>query len=277
MTDYYSTLGVGKNATAEEIKKAYRKLASQHHPDKGGDKQRFQEIQAAYDTLSDPNERAKYDNPQPQMGGFHFSHNGMPPGFEDIFAQAFGQDHPFANMFGRRNVQRNRHLNLQTSITLEEAFNGKELIANITLPSGREQTLQIKIPPGVQDGTTLRLSGMGDDTFPNAPRGDIHLNIVVTPHPIFQRRGDDLVQSVNINCIEAMLGKIISINTIEGKTLNVTIEPGTQHGSVMSVQGHGMPNINDTRFRGRLLLEITVSIPNNLTAQQRELLKNNFN
>jgi curved DNA-binding protein len=274
MTDYYSTLGVSKNASPEEIKRAYRKLASQHHPDKGGDTQRFQEIQAAYDTLSDPNERNKYDNPTPQMGGFQF-HQGVPSGFEDFFSQAFG-GHPFGDLFRQRNMQRNRHLNLQTSITLEESFNGKELIANITLPSGREQTLQIKIPPGVQDGTTLRLSGMGDDTFPNAPRGDIHLNISVIPHPVFQRKGDDLVQSVNINCIEAMLGKVLTIKTIEGKTLNVNIDPGTQHGAVMSVQGHGMPNINDARFRGRLLLEISVSIPNNLTTQQKELLKNNF-
>jgi len=168
--DHYSTLGVDKNAGSDEIKRAYRKLASQHHPDKGGDKAKFQEIQAAYDTLSNPDKRAQYDNPQPQFhggGGF----NGAPPGFEDIFAQMFGGgQHPFGNMFRQQQAPRNRTLNIQTSITLEDAFHGKDLIATLGLPSGRDQTIEVKIPAGIGDGTTLRLAGMGDDSVPNTPR-----------------------------------------------------------------------------------------------------------
>jgi curved DNA-binding protein len=276
MIDYYSTLGVSKNASPEEIKRAYRKLASQHHPDKGGNKQKFQELQAAYDTLSDPEKRSQYDNPQPQMNGFHFHQGGMPPEFEDIFAQAFGRNNPFGGMFGQRRSARNNNLNIQTTITLEEAFYGKDLIASLTLPSGRNQTLEIKIPAGVQDGTTLRLSGMGDDTYPNIPRGDIHLNVNIAPHSVFQRRGDDLVRKIKISCIDAMLGKIVNVSTIDGKTLDVTINAGTQYGSVLGIQGYGMPNINDNRFKGRMLIEIEVFVPSDLTDQQKQILKNTF-
>jgi DnaJ-class molecular chaperone len=276
MTDYYSTLGVNKTANPEEIKRAYRKLASQHHPDKGGDKQKFQELQAAYETLSDPSKRSQYDNPQPQMNGFHFHQGGMPPEFEDIFAQAFGRNNPFGGAFNQRRATRNHNLNIQATITLEEAFHGKDLLAKIVLPNGREQTVEIKIPAGIQDGNTLRLAGMGDDSHANVPRGDLHLSISIVPHNIFQRHGDDLVQKIRISCIDAMLGKIISVSTIDEKTLDVTINPGTQHGTVLGAQGFGMPNISDNRFRGRLLMEIEVFVPTDLTDQQKQILKNTF-
>lgn len=277
MSDYYSILGVDRNASPEDIKRAYRRLASQNHPDKGGDTKRFQEIQSAYDTLSDPDKRSQYDSPQPQgmPGGFHFhSGGGMPPGFEDIFAHAFGGNNPFGDIFGQRRQQnpRNRTLNIQTQITLEEAFHGKELLANLTLPSGRNQTLEIKIPAGIQDGTTLRLSGMGDDSYANVPRGDIHLTVNVLEHGIFQRQGDDLVRDIDIDCIDAMLGKTVDVETIDGRILAVNILPGTQPGQILAAQGHGMPNINDARFRGRMLMTINISIPSTLTEQQRTAL-----
>jgi len=272
MTDYYQTLGVSKNASQDEIKKAYRKLASQNHPDKGGDTSKFQEIQNAYDTLGDTNKRAEYDNPRPQMNGFQ---GGMPPGFEDLFAQAFGGS-PFGGMFGQRRGPRNQNLNIQTSITLEEAFEGKSMIANLTLPSGREQVLEIKIPAGIQDGNTLRLSGMGDDSFQNVPRGDIHLTVNIHQHPRFERRGDDLVQKIQVSCIDAMLGTTVSVETIDKKTLDVTIKPGTQPNTMLAAQGYGMPNINDNRFRGRLIMEIEIFVPSNLTENQKQILKNTF-
>ena len=187
--DYYNILGVSKQAGADEIKKAYRKLASQHHPDKGGDTKKFQEVEEAYRTLSDPEKRQQYDNPQPQFGGGGFG-GGVPPGFEDIFS-AFGGG-PFGDMFGRRQQpQRNKTLNMQTNVSLEEAFSGKNLMATVVLPSGKEQLIDVKIPAGIQDGVTLRLSGMGDDSIPNIPRGDIHLTVHVQPHSTFIRQGDD--------------------------------------------------------------------------------------
>lgn len=276
MIDFYQTLGVSKNASQDEIKKAYRKLASHHHPDKGGDTARFQEIQTAYDTLSDPEKKAQYDNPRPQMGGFHFQNGGMPPEFEDIFSQAFGGN-PFGNFFGQhRRGPRNHNLNIQTTITLEEAFEGKTMIANLTLPSGKEQVLEIKIPAGIQDGNTLRLSGMGDDSHPNIPRGDIHLTVNITQHSRFVRHGDDLHHKIKINCIDAMLGKTISVETIDKKTLEVVIKPGTQPNTMLAAQGYGMPNINDNRFRGRLIMEIEIFVPDNLTTEQKLVLTNTF-
>lgn len=268
--DHYSTLGVDRNAGPDEIKIAYRRMANQHHPDRGGDKSKFQEIQAAYDTLRDPEKRQQYDNPQPQ--GFHFHQGGG--GFEEMFGQMFGGGHPFGNMFGR-NPQpvRNRTLNLQTQITLEEAFHGKDMIANITLPSGRDQVLEIKIPAGVNDGTVLRLSGMGDDTIGNMPRGDIHLSIHVIPHHEFERRGDDLVKNLSVNCIDAMLGKKVQFNTIDSRNLEVNIAPGTQHGQTLAVQGHGMPHMANSYMKGRLLLNINITIPTNLNEYQKQLLR----
>ena len=211
MTDHYNTLGVDRNASPDQIKSAYRKMAAKHHPDRGGDTAAFQSVQAAYETLSDPNKRAQYDQPQPQFhqhpGGFHFhSQSGMPGGFEDIFAQFTG-GHPFDSFFGNRQPHRNKTLNIQTAINLEDAFHGKDLLASLTLPSGREQTIEVKIPAGIHEGTTLRLSGLGDDSIPNMPRGDLHLTVSVLPHAVFRREGDDLIKDIYINCVEAMLGK----------------------------------------------------------------------
>lgn len=273
MTDHYQILGVAKTATADEIKKAYRKLASQHHPDKGGDTKKFQEIQTAYDTLSDPNKRAQYDNPQPQFSDFN-QYGGMPPGFEDVINQMFGHGHQFNDFFGQRprNVK-NRTLNLQTQITLEEAFNGKDLIADVQLPSGRNQMLEVKIPAGVQDGTTLRLAGMGDDSVSNLPRGDIHLTIHVLPHRVFQRNGDDLIKTIELDCLKAIVGTTVQFDTLDGKTLELNVPPGTQHGQVMAVQGYGMPNIKDSRMKGRLLLNVSIVVPRTLTEEQKNAIR----
>jgi curved DNA-binding protein len=274
MADYYNILGVDKNSSADDIKRAYRKLAAQHHPDRGGDTAKFQEIQAAYSTLSDPQKRAEYDNPPQPMGGFHFQQGGMPPGFQDIFEQ-FGD--PFSGFFAQRRVQRNKNINIQSSITLEESFFGKELIATITLPSGKEQLIEVKIPAGIADGTTLRLSGLGDDSVPNLPRGDMHLTIKVQPHQIFQRHGDDLVTNLNINCVDAMLGKTILVDTIDRKTLEIKINPGTQPGQILAANGHGMPKMSDNRFRGRMLININITIPRDLSDQQKNILQQYFN
>lgn len=269
MSDLYSILGVDRSADAEDIKRAYRKLAGKHHPDRGGDTKTFQEIQAAYDTLSDPEKRAAYDNPQPQgfPGGFHF-HGGFPPGFEEIFSQ-------FNDVFGGRQHRpaRNKNLNIQATITLEEAFNGKEIFAHVPLPSGKTETLQIKIPPGVHTGSTLRLAGVGDNSIPNVPRGDLYLNVMVLDHPEFLRDGDDLIKNINLNCLDAIVGTKITIDTIDGRKLETTIPPGTQHGRTFAFHGYGMPNLNDSRMRGRFLIKLNLMVPTNLTPEQQEIIK----
>lgn len=270
MTDFYNTLGVDRSADQETIKRAYRKLAAQHHPDRGGDTNKFQEIQAAYDTLSDPDKKSQYDNPQPQ--GFHFQFNsgGFPPGFENIFTHHFSNS-PFGDMFGRQSPK-NRNLNLQTEITLEEAFTGKDLMMTIRLPSGREQVVDFKIPSGIHENTTVRLQGMGDDSIPNAPRGDLHINIFVRPHHEYSRQNDDLVKVLDLNCLEAIVGKTIQITTIDNKTLDIHVKPGTQNGQVLSIQGYGMPNMN-SKIRGKLLLHVNIIVPQNLTEHQKKLIR----
>jgi len=278
MTNFYQTLGVDKNASEDDIKKAYRKLASQHHPDRGGDTKKFQDIEEAYRTLSNPETRAQYDNPQPQFNGGGGFGGGMPPGFEDIMSHMFGGgSNPFGFSFNSRQPQRNKTFNLQTVITLEDAFFGKDMLASVQLPTGKDQTIEIKIPAGIQDGTTLRLAGMGDDTYPQLPRGDIHLSVKIEPHKQFARQGDDLILNIKVNCIDAILGKNETITTIDKKSLDVKINPGTQHGQILSVAGHGMPKMSDNRFKGRLLLQINIDVPTNLNAKQLDKLKELYN
>lgn len=278
--NYYETLGVSKTASQDEIKKAFRKLASQHHPDKGGDTKKFQEVQAAYDTLSDPEKKQAYDNPQPQ-GGFHFNANGgVPPGFEDIFSMFGGMGRsPFGDIFGQGRHQpqpKNKTLNLQTAISLEDAYFGKELTVSVKLPSGRDQLCEIKIPKGIQDGTTLRLAGMGDDSYPNIPRGDIHLTVRVQQHPVFLRQGDDLIRVLEVDAIDAILGKSYHIDTIGGKTLEIKVNPGTQPGQMLAAHSYGMPNMNDNRFTGRMLIQVEIKIPTTISEEQKTKLREIF-
>ena len=164
-----------------------------------------------------------------------------------------------------------------TSITLEEAFTGKELLASITLPSGKEQTINIKIPAGIHDGTTLRLTGMGDDTIANAPRGDILLAIHIQNHADFNRSGDDLVKELEISCIEAMLGTSITVKTIDGNLLQTTVPAGVQFGTILNLAGYGMPNFNETHRRGRLLLKLKIKIPVLSDEQKTALQQLNLN
>jgi len=272
MSDHYQTLGIDRNANDDQIKKAYRRMASKHHPDKGGDTAQFQKIEEAYRVLSDPQKRSQYDNPQPQFqqGGFNFG-GGHP--FEDLFRHFGGN--PFGDVFGGPPQRRpqNRTLNVQTVISLEDAFHGKELIANIALPNGKEQMVNVKIPAGINDGTTLRLAGMGEDSVPGAPKGDIHLTVRIQEHPEFYRQGDDLVKELTLPIWDAIIGNKITVTTIDRRELEVTVQPGTQPDQTLAIHGAGMPNMNDSRFKGRMLLKLKFNIPTNLTDQQKQAIK----
>lgn len=275
MTDYYQTLGVGETASPDEIKKAYRSLANKHHPDKGGDQARFKDISVAYDNLSDPQKRAEYDQ-QKQFanmpgGGtqFHF-HTGNPFGGGDPFSQMFGggqspfgQGHPFGDIFGqmhRQQVRRNRDLNIQCTVSFVDSFHGKQLDANYQLPSGRNQNVQINIPGGVQNNDTIRYPGLGDDSVPNAPRGNLNVTVFVQPDPKYERRGDDLYASIEITPIDAMIGTKRTVKTLGGISMDIDVRAGVESGAEFASAGNGFRNLN-TQQVGRFVTVIKIKTP----------------
>jgi curved DNA-binding protein len=261
MTDFYQTLGVDRNASTDEIKKAYRKLANKYHPDKGGDQAKFKDISVAYDTLSDPQKKADYD-----MGGSNQHINMNSGNFNDIFGTHFGFNfggggHPFHDIFGRPQAMRkNRDLNIQCQVTLRDSYSGKQLEANYRLPSGKNQNVIINIPPGVEHGATIRYPELGDDSHPNLQRGDLNVTIIVMADPKYARHGDDLYTNVEITAIEAMIGTQKSIASIDGKTLSFTINPGTTDGTEYASGGLGFPNVHN-RIKGRLVAVIKIKTP----------------
>jgi len=267
MTDYYQTLGVSENASPDDIKKAYRSLANKHHPDKGGDQAKFKDISVANDILSDPQKRAEYDQQRqfggmPGMGGFpggtQFNFNTGNP-----FGDIFGGQHPFGDIFGhmrRGQAQRNRDLNIQCSISFLDSYIGKQLEANYRLPSGRNQNVVINVPAGVTHGDTIRYPGLGDDSVPGAPRGNLNVTILVTPDPNYERRGDDLFAFVEISPIEAMIGCRKTIKTLSGSSLDLDIRPGVEQGTEYAAGGNGFPNVNNGH-KGRFISIIKIKTP----------------
>jgi curved DNA-binding protein len=259
--DFYQTLGVSENASPDEIKKAYRSLANKHHPDKGGDQAKFKDISVAYDTLSDPNKKAEYDQQRKYGNGtqFHFN-SGDFNHFNDIFG-GFGQHFGggFQDIFGRR-IQRNRDLNIQCQITLLDSFLGKELEANYKLPSGRQQTVVINLPPGIGHGETIRYQGLGDDSIPNIPKGSLNVTVVVLPDANFQRVGDDLYTEIFISPIEAITGCRKRVVTITGKELELDIRAGVEFGTEFAQHGGGFTNPH-TRQKGRFVSIIRFKTP----------------
>lgn len=252
--DYYSILGVSKTASQDEIKKAYRKLAAKHHPDKGGNTAEFQKVEEAYRTLSDENKRSQYDNPMPQYS----FHTGNMNDINDIFGAMFGAG-PFGGFNSRS--RKNRNINIRVEMTLEEVLVGKEVTGNIRLPSGKEQAIQLTIPPGVQTGDNIRFRGLGDDSIPGTPRGDVIAQIIELPHQRFKRDGRNLISEVRITAFEAMLGKTINFITLEGKELEIKIPQGIQPGQMIKCDSYGLPAGPHNTHRGTLFIQIFVSVP----------------
>ncbi len=258
MTDYYQTLGVSQNASPDEIKKAYRKLANQHHPDKGGDQAKFKDISVAYDTLSNPQKKAEYDH-QRQFGAGPRVHTGNFQDFADIFGHNPFGGTPFGDIFGRQS-RRNRDLNIQCQISLLDSFQGKQLEANFTLPSGRQQTVSINIPAGVSHGETIRYPGFGDDSHPSLPRGNLNVTVVVLPDPNFKRIDDDLYTEISINPIEAIIGCRKRVKTITGKEMELDIRPGVESGTEYAADNSGFINPHNGG-RGRFVSVVRIRTP----------------
>ena len=267
--DYYSTLGVNKGANAEEIKKAYRGLAMKHHPDRGGDSAQFQKIQEAYATLSDDQKRQEYDFSQQNPGGhqFHF-HTGNNP-FNDVFGNMFGGG-GFGGPFGfRQGRPQNPTVAITVEITLEEAFAGKTLDAEIQLSNGRKKLINVEIPAGVDNNSQIRYQAMGEDNIPGIPPGDLIINIRVRPHSIFQRENNNLIFEKSLSVWDAMLGTDISFYTLDGRQLSVTVPPGSQPETMMMCKNEGMKDVH-SNHRGNLYVKLKIQIPKNLTDAQKQ-------
>ena len=257
--DYYSTLGVSKNASPEEIKKAYRKLAMKYHPDRnGGDDTKFKQINEAYDTLSNTDKRSQYDNPQPQFNnnarGFNTGsfNNGA---FEDLFRQ-------YASGFGGQQTRqpRNRDVNIECRLTFAEVFTGKAINIQYRLPSGRVEVLDASIPPGVKQNDSVRFAGMGDDSYPQFQRGNLIVNVKIQPNPKWTRDNDNIITTHSVSVFDLMLGTAIEISTPVGRHFSLTIPKGTKPGTVFSISGQGIPNVN-TRRPGNAHIKVESVIP----------------
>ncbi len=301
--DYYKILGVNKDATTEEIKKTYRKLAMKYHPDRNPDnkeaEEKFKEITEANEVLSDPEKRKKYDQlgsnwkqyehagsggmddffrqysgGRPGGGGFRTSGSfgdmfGGMGGFSDFFESFFGSQFKQGGggtPFGRSSRGADYEANL--NITMEESFNGTERQFKV---GGK--TLKIKLEPGTKDGKKLRLKGQGASGRGGGGNGDLYLTIHVIDHPFYEIKGDDLYYNLDVDLYTAILGGNVQIKTLDGKRINIEIPKETDNGKLLKLKKLGMPKQGSTYQRGDLYVRIIIQIPKKLSRQEKKLFE----
>lgn len=305
--DYYETLGVTKGAGADEIKKAYRKLALKHHPDKNnGDKEaeaKFKELSEAYAVLSDPEKKNQYDTYG--SAGFHqkYSQEDIFRNFDinDILSQfGFGTSsfnsasfrgnvnrgashHDFSSFFdqgntgqrgcggGRRQPAQGPDMTYQLVVNLKDVLNGAEKQISLRT-NGKTQNVSVKIPKGIEEGKKLRLKGKGGRSPEGGAPGDLYLKIELEPHDSYERDGDDLIHSKKIAYSDACLGSKIEIETLDQKKFMVTVPPGINGDARLRIKGQGLPS-GPIGGRGDLYVKVGVAIPDNLTEEQREAME----
>lgn len=254
--DYYSILGVNRNSSQDEIKKAYRRLAMKHHPDRGGDAKTLTKINEAYDTLKDPNKRAHYNGDDPRRTAKNFEDT-----FEDIFF--------------RQRKQHNQDIHIGVTLSLKDVIQGKNLVTAYRLFSGKEEVASISISPGVKDGHILKFSGLGDDLYPG-PRGNLLVKITVKNNNSWVRDGNNLVTEKKISAIDLITGCRIQVETVDSKHIQMNIPPGTQTGTKFSINEYGLPDMN-TGKRGNIYVLITAQVPKLNSEKQRKKLRKFWN
>jgi DnaJ-class molecular chaperone len=248
----YNTLGVQKNASDSDIKRAYRKLAMENHPDKGGDANRFADISNAYETLKDPQKRSAYDHygtADPQQQGFGFSHTGGQPFDFDTIFSVFGQRmHPNAR-------QRPREARITMAIDLADAVKGGKRAIALQMNAG-QNTVEVDVPPGVVDGENIKYPKLG-------PNGlDLVIHYRLKPHPNWQRHGNDMHTEQTVSIWKLIIGGHISVVDIIGRSYNLNIPPRTNPGSVMRLTGCGVKRLRHNA--GDIFVKLKTDIPHDI-------------
>jgi curved DNA-binding protein len=295
--DYYKVLGVAKNATEKEIKAAYRKLARKHHPDVNpGNKEaeaRFKEVNEAYEVLGDKEKRKKYDELGANWeaygraggpggargwpgGGVRVEFEdlgGAGGGFSDFFRTFFGGGGGFGGFGGYPGEEHEQFMPAadaegDVELTLGEVLRGTTREVSV---GGSKRRVEVKIPPGVREGSRVRVAGEGGKG-PGGRRGDLYLRVRIAPDPTFERKGDDLQTTVRVPLTSAVLGGEAQVRTLDGP-VGIKIPPGTPAGQTFRLRGHGLPKLGAKDERGDLMATLHVELPRTLNARQRELFE----
>lgn len=276
--DHYKTLGIEKSASQEEIKKAFRKLAQQHHPDKpSGDEAKFKEINEAYSVLSDSNKRAQYDQfgsagfnngagaGGAGFGGFDFS------GFSQNYSQGgveFDLNDIFGSIFGGGGQRARRGADIVMDITIDfkESILGAEKKVSVNRNDGTKEDITFGIPPGIDDGETLRLTEKGESSKNGGRPGNLYVRVHVKSHPKLRKEGYHLVSDLELKVSDVLLGTSYDIDTLE-ETMTIKIPKGITHGEILRVKGKGVPV--GGRNVGDLLIRVSIKVPDNLSKKAK--------
>ena len=297
--DYYKTLGVPRSATADEIKKAYRRLARENHPDAGGDEEKFKQINEAYEVLSDDKKRKLYDqygtaneNQIPfNWGGFGGGAGGAggAQGFgswAEILESirrgegAFGTDWDFGDLFGggyggarAARPRKGQDTTVNMEVSFDEAFNGCEKRVTVRVPGKSEpDTFTVKVPAGAVDGGRVRYKGRGVPGENGGAAGDLLVVTRIAPHPTYARDGANVTMTLPVRIDQAALGATVEVPTPDGKKLRLRVPAGSQDGAVLKATGKGAPRVKGTG-NGDLLITLRVQVPQHLNDAQRAALE----
>ena len=280
--DFYKILGVSKDVSDAELKKVYRKLARQYHPDSNpGDAKaeaRFKEISEAYTVLSDPAQRKEYDAVKAMGGGARFTGAGPNmggAGFEDVFANLFGggRGGGFPGGFGGAGFPGGfggptPGADLTASVTVDFIDGVKGTTRKLSFQHGED--VSFKVPAGIKDGAKIKLRGRGQPSMNGGPNGDMLVTVTIKPHPVFTRDGDNLRVTVPVTFAEAALGATIQVPTLGGEPVKLKVAPGTPNGRVLRVKGKGVVT---EKHSGDLLATVEVAVPSHLSHKAAEALK----
>lgn len=286
MKDYYKVLGINKGASEEEIKKAFRKLAHAYHPDKsGGDEAKFKEASEAYAILSDKKKRAQYDtfgSTGPEgTGGFQGGAGFDPSSFDFSGFGNTGFDTSdlgdiLSSIFGGRRVRRGRDIAVDIELSFQESIFGAERKIVINSKFVKQKEATINVPPGIEDGQMIRLSGQGEILEGGLP-GDLYVKVHVRKHPYLRKEGYNLIRDLEVKLSEALLGAEKVINTLDGE-ITLKVPASTKHGTILRVKGKGVPYIprqlgGISKSRGDLYIRISVQIPEKLSKEARKIVE----